>query len=142
MEKRMDFVIWGSESTRGFDAVGTCAYFDIEEEMRALKKEWRRNEVVTMFALTPEPKKIPKHLVKYFKEKPEHSGNLVLSKMLFDGPTSIFEEENVGRKYNISIGTFTFTKSLMVRVRIYTEDKFDYMDTEFALSYVTWRDKK
>ena len=142
MKERMDFIIWGSESTRGFDAVGTCAYFDIEEEMRAIRKEWKRNEVVTMFALTPGPKKIPKDLVKYFEEKPEHSGNLVLSKMLFDGPTSIFDEENVGRKYNISIGTFTFTLSLLVGFRIYTEDKFDYIDTEFALSYVTWRDEK
>lgn len=60
---RMNFYIYGTGSTQGFDVNGTCEYFDIDSEMRAIRKEWKRNEVVSMFALTPGRKKIPKDLV-------------------------------------------------------------------------------
>ena len=142
MEERMDFVIWGSGSTKGFDAIGTCAYFDVEEEMRAIRKEWKRNEVVSLYTMTPGRKKIPEDFRKYFDEKKEHSGNLILNKMLFDGPTNIFDEGSIGMHYNVTVGNFSFTKSLIIRFRIYTEEELDYMDTEFALTYATWRDEK
>jgi hypothetical protein len=138
----MDFIIWGSGSTKGFDTTGTCAYFDVEEEMRAIRKEWKRNEVVSLYVMTPGRKKIPKDLVKYFEEKPEHSGNLVLSKMLFDTSSGVFDDGSMAMRYNITIDNFTFTKSLLVRYHLYSEDGVvDYMDAEFALRYVTWRDK-
>lgn len=138
---RMNFYIYGTGSTQGFDVNGTCEYFDIDSEMRAIKKEWKRNKVVSMFALTPGSKKIPEDCKEYFEQKQEHSGNLTLRKMQFEGnPT--FPEDNIALRYNISLGEYMFTKSVMIRMHLYSEDGQDYMDMEFALSYVTWCDKK
>jgi hypothetical protein len=139
--ERMDFIIQGREGI-GAVATGTCAYFDVEEEMLAIRKEWKRKEVVASYAATPGRKVVPKDLRHYFEEKSEHSGNLVLSKALFNGPTDIFDDENMGRKYDIFIGDFEFTKALLIRFRVYTDEEIDYIDTEFALSYITWRDEK
>jgi hypothetical protein len=61
--------------------------------------------------------------------------------MQFEG-NPIFPEDNVGLRYNISLGEYMFTKSMMIRMHLYSEDGQDYIDMEFALSYVTWRDKK
>jgi hypothetical protein len=141
MKQRMDFIIQGRES-KGADATGTCAYFDAEEEMLAIIKEWKRREVVSLYAATPGPKAVPEDLRHYFEEKSRHSGNLVLSKMLFNGPTDIFDNESMDRKYDIFIGNFEFTKGLLIRFRLYTEEGIDYIDTEFALGYVARRDEK
>jgi hypothetical protein len=103
--------------------------------MRAIKKEWKRSEVVSMFALTPGRKKIPEEYREYFEQKQEHSGNLTLRKMQFE-ESSAFPEDDVGLRYNISLGDFMFDKSMMIRMHLYSEEGQDYIDMEFALKFV------
>jgi hypothetical protein len=134
---RMNFNISGVGSAKGFEGRGTCQYFDVDSEMRAIKKEWKRNEIVSMFALTLGNKKIPEEYREYFEQKQEHSGNLTLRKMQFE-ESSAFPEDDIGLRYDISLGGFMFNESMMTRMHLYSEEGQDYIDMEFVLKFVRW----